>query len=380
MTKGKKQSISYKLLIYAIILCFAGGVGWYLKGKTIIQARPTHSVADPYVITGNPVIKDIAPKRKFIATVESINSVDIKPQVSGYIDQVLFKNGSFVNENDTLFILEQNKYAANVDIKKAALEKAKANYNQLKSDYERQKKLLKEKILPAAEFEVVESTLAQAEAGIKEAEADLKLAEINLDYTTITSPISGYIGKALMTKGNYVDTNTTSLARIVQTDPIRISFSVTDKDRLTGLSRIKPHNMTLQIVLSDGEIMTVENPTIFTDNEANNETATMAVYAEFENKNQKLIPGNYIDILIGNKEEQKSLTVPQTAIVQDMNGHYVLTVDSENTVSQKYVKLGEMSGKDYVILEGLSPDDKIIIQGTQKVQNGQKVKTTEVIE
>lgn len=328
----------------------------------------------PSVSVQTPERLDLTEKKKFIAEVESINSVNIVPQVAGYLEEVRFNDGSFVQEGDILFVIEQTKFKANVESAEAALEKAKSDLVQISSDYDRQLQLYKEKITPKAELEVAENRLNQAKSNIKQAEANLTLAQINLDYTEIKAPISGYIGKALITKGNYVSPSVQSLARIVQTDPIRIAFSVSDKERLTFVKDIHGENNTrFEIVHPNGETVEIEAENFFTNNEINPDTATLPVYLDYKNQDNALIPGNYVDILVSAGKGEKSLVIPEVAIVRDINGAYVMTVDSENKVHQNYIELGKNSGNLREVLKGLSDDDTVIVQGLQKVQDGATV-------
>ena len=329
------------------IICFAAGFGvsFYLY-RTPSTGAMAMRAGTPSVSVQKPMRQDLADKKKFIASVEAINSVDITPQVSGYLEEVRFKDGAFVNEGDILFVIEQTKFKANVAAAEANLEKAKSDLNQVSSDYKRQEQLYKEKITPKAELEIAENKLNQAQSSVKQAEANLLLAQINLGYTEIKAPISGYIGKVLVTKGNYVSPSVPSLARIVQTDPIRIAFSVSDKDRLNFLKDVHADKKEtrFEVVHPDGQLFEVKAENFFADNEINPETATLPVYLDYKNQDNALIPGNYVDILMSIGALNKSLVVPQMALSRDANGAYVMVVDENNVVHQKYVEAGRMVG------------------------------------
>ena len=202
-----------------------------------------------------------------------------------------------------------------------------------------------------------------------------------MGYTEIKAPISGQIGKALVTEGNYVASTLQTLARIVQTNPIRVAFSVTDKDML-NMRQIygeKSGKLKTELVLSNGTVLVNNLRSRFADNEVNSETATIAVYAEYDNDKGLLIPGNYVDIRIGDKEDKLALLVPQAALSQDKHGNYVMVVNSQDVAEQKRVTLGEIIEDKQVVLSGLKKEDKVIIQGLQKVREGQKVKPQLVV-
>ena len=366
-----------KILVNTIVGIGLVAVGFFMNGWLSPKSSGGMPVfKDVSVSVQSLERQDLTDKKKFIASVEAINSVDIIPQVSGYIEEVRFKDGSYVNEGDVLFVIEQNKFQANVNVAEANLEKAKSDLEQISSDFKRQEKLYKERIIPKADLEVAENKLNQAKANIKQAEANLNLAQINLGYSEIKSPISGYIGKALITKGNYVSPSIKSLAKIVQTDPIRVAFSVSDKERITFLKDIHTEqtNVKFEIVYPDGKTEEIQAEQFFSDNEINPETATLAIYLDYKNTEGLLIPGNYVDILVGTKGQEKSLVVPIVALGKDINGTYAMVVEPDNTVRQAYLELGRISGNVQEVLSGLTDEDKVIVQGLQKVQDGMTVK------
>ena len=373
VTKIQKRTIFRKVLVLA--LCVAAG--WYLKARLTPQMpnMAAMSGGTPSVLIKQVTQTNIAPKKSYIARVEAIKSVDLKPQISGYVEKVLFQEGSLVNEGDILFIIEQKRYLANVELRQAELASAKASLVRAEIDYNRQKSLSKQNYASKATLDTSESNYLQAKAAVAQAQANLELAKIDLDYTEIKAPITGYIGKAMVTEGNYVNSSTESLARIVQTDPIRVAFAVTDKDMLSAQnSNLKDQPLQTELVLPNGQVLVNHLKSRFSDNEIDPSTATITLYAEYENDKGLLIPGNYVDIRIGNKEPQMAILVPQAALAQDEHGNYVMTVNNDNVTEQKRVVLGDVIEDSQVVLEGLSGDDKVIIQGLQKVKDGQNVK------
>ncbi len=373
VTKIQKRTIFRKVLVLS--LCVAAG--WYLKARLTPQMpnMAAMSGGTPSVLIKQVTQTNIAPKKSYIARVEAIKSVDLKPQISGYVEKVLFQEGSLVNEGDILFIIEQKRYLANVELRQAELASAKASLVRAERDYNRQKSLSKQNYASKATLDTSESNYLQAKAAVAQAQANLELAKIDLDYTEIKAPITGYIGKAMVTEGNYVNSSTESLARIVQTDPIRVAFAVTDKDMLSAQnSNLKDQPLQTELVLPNGQVLVNHLKSRFSDNEIDPSTATITLYAEYENDKGLLIPGNYVDIRIGNKEPQMAILVPQAALAQDEHGNYVMTVNNDNVTEQKRVVLGDVIEDSQVVLEGLSGDDKVIIQGLQKVKDGQNVK------
>ncbi len=379
VTKINKRTIIRKVCI--MLLCV--GAGWYLKARLTPQGFSMGAMGGgtPYVLTQQVKVAEISPKKSYIGRVEAIKSVDLKPQITGYVEKVLFKEGGLVNEGDILFIIEQKRYLANVELRQAELDSAKANLVKTERDYKRQKSLSKQNYASKATLDTSESNYLQAKAAVAQAEANLELAKIDLDYTEIKAPFTGYIGKANITEGNYVTSSSDNLARIVQISPIRVSFAVTDKDILES-RQSNPQNLNLQteLVLPNGQILTEPMKSSFSSNEIDSSTATINIYAEYDNQQNLLIPGNYVDIRIGDQEPQMAILVPQAALAQDENGNYVVVVNDKNIAEQRRVVLGDVVEDSQIVLDGLSSEDKVIIQGLQKVKNGQEVKAQLITE
>ena len=293
---------------------------------------------------------------------------------------MLFQDGSLVQEGDVLFIIDQKRYKAAVSSAEAALDKANASLKQIQSDYKRELALYTDHMLSQADLELSESNLANAKANVKAAQAALDLAKLDLEYTEVKSPISGYIGKALLTKGNLATAGASKLARVVQMDPIRVVFSITDKERLSGMDQLTnpTSRPDIQIALPNGQTLEMPEAYLFADNEINAQTATMAVYAQTDNADNKLIPGNYVNVTVSLDKFRPVILIPQTSVSQDATGQYVMTVDNNNTVIQKYITVGDAVGGQYVVLNGLNEGDRVVTIGQQKLQNGQTVTVSEM--
>ena len=360
---------------YTLMFLIGVGLGFYIKGKFFSgPASGMYGGAGQASVLVKTVAKrPVALGKSFIAKVEAINAADVIAQVSGYIDEVRFQDGSFVQEGDVLFIIDQARYQAAASAAEAALEKAKASLKQIQSNYNRELSLYKDAMLSKADLEVAESNLATAQANVKSAQASFDLAKLDLQYTEVRSPISGYIGKALMTKGNLATAGVNKLARVIQMDPIRVVFSITDKERLAGLDQLTTQQPDIQISLPNGQTIEIPQAAVFADNEINAQTATIAVYAQAQNQDNKLIPGNYVNVTVSTDKFRPVILIPQTAVSQDASGQYVMTVNSDNVVVQKYVTLGDVVDGQYVVISGLEDGERVVPVGQQKLQNGQKV-------
>lgn len=370
-TQNKSNFAQGMMLVIIILVAVAIGAGAGAFGmQAFIKKKMAQAMAgrggETYITMQTPKLENVTLNKKYIAKVEAINAVDIKPQVSGYIEEILFEDGSEVKEGQSLYNIEKRRYAANVA-------SAKANLMQIENDYKRQKALYKDKMLPKAELEVVEANVAKAKAA-------LDLAEVDLDHSDIKAPISGRIGKTLVSKGSFVASGGANLARIVQVQPVRISLSVTDKERLIAVKEMEKDpsedKLHLQAQLADGEIIDIKANKIYSDNEVSSQTATIPLYIEYQNEEGILIPGNFINILVSETSAQEKLTIPQVAVAQDGNGKYVMVI-KDGIAEQRYVEIGDSIKDRFVVNNGLNADDKIAITGVQKLSNGQKVKATE---
>lgn len=375
--------IAKRILIALIFI----SIGWYLKGRLSPSGNMgMYGMGEVYILAQKVKNKDITSFNDKISYIEAINEVNLLPQVTGAVENILFKEGSIVNEGDVLFEIDPSKYQAAFDLAQARLDSAQANFVKAERDYNRQVKLSDEKFASKATFDTAESAYLQAKAAVEEAKANLDLATIDLDNTQVRSPISGKIGKALVTKGNYVVASQVVLAKIVQINPVRISFSLTDREYAT----MKKHynndgDLTARVKLANGDVITEKVVDVFLDNAINPNTATLSVYADIANESNSLIPGNYVQSAISDNQPVYSIVVPQTSINYDKDGAFVYIAkvnpekstenDLHGTAEQRRVVLGNtINDSEQVVTNGLSEDEMVIVQGNIKIQNNSQIK------
>ena len=371
--------------IALFILCVA--IGWYIKGRLSPSGQPMgYGMGEVYILAQKAQNKDISSFNNKISYIEAINEVSILPQVTGTIENILFEEGSIVKEGEVLFEIDPSKYQAAYDLAKAKLDSAKANLVKAERDYERQVKLSDEKFASKATFDSSESAFLQAKAAVEEAKANLDVAAIDLDNTKVVAPISGKIGKAFVKKGNYVVASSAALAKIVQINPIRISFSLTDKEMAkVQTMRDDLKDLTAQIILPTGEVISEKVVGTFSDNAINSSTATMSVYADVANEARRLIPGNYVQSAISNNKPVYSVVVPQSALNYDKDGAYIYIAkvnedksqenDLHGIAEQRRIVLGDkVIGTDQAVISGLKEGELVVIQGNVKIQNNSQIK------
>ncbi len=349
----------------------------------VAGAAPEQSAGPPPLVTVAPITEqNVNPPEEYVGHVEAIQAVDLRARVEGFLEQVKFREGGDVCSGDLLYVIEQAPYQAKVDAAKARVEQARTTLIRAEQYLERAR-TVRAGGVSATDLDNAVAEELRAKAELEQAKADFRLAQINLNYTSITAPISGRIGRTAVTRGNLVNPGSGPLARIVQMDPIRVVFSISENDLVTinqaleDTAKGKKHPMlTPQIRLSGGQILTTEGRVDFVDNTVDVGTGTIAIRAVFNNSDSLLLPGQYVTVLISRSEPKLMAMVPQAAVLEDQEGRYVLLVDDTNRVVIRRVQTGPMIGTDWAVESGLSVNEKVIIEGVQKVQPGQQVKTT----
>ena len=384
----KISSPNLKNALYKIImitLCVS--LGWYLKGRLSPAGNSgMRGMGEVYVLAKQVENKDVTSVNSKISYVEAINEVNLLPKVTGTIEKVLFTEGSLVYEGDILFEIDPSKYQAAYDLALARLDSAKANLVKAERDYNRQVKLSREKFASKATFDTSESAYLQAKAAVQEAQANLDVAKIDLENTKVKAPINGKIGKALATTGNYVVDSQVVLAKIVQVNPIRVSFALTDKE-VANLQKddFNKENLSARITLATGDIVDEKINRIFFDNAVNTNTATISVYADVANTSGRLISGNYVQTAVMSEKPIYSTVVQQSGINYDKDGAfvYIVKIDENNSkendihgiAEQRRVVLGDtVNGSEQIILNGLNEGELVVVQGNVKIQNNSPIK------
>ncbi len=313
------------------------------------------------------------PPMNFMGHVEPISSVDLRAQIDGTIAEVAFKEGAMVKEGDLLYRIDPRMYEARVAQAKAALAKAQATSANADRYYERMSKVDKRSVTET-EIDQAYANMLECRAAIAQCEADLKTAEINLGYTTITAPMTGRIGESLLKVGDYVAPSMGALARIVQVDPIRVVFSVADREYLKGMNRFAltekdaQEAVRAQLRLSDGTLYAYEGVADFIGNEMNPETASIAIRYAFANPKQHLLANAYVTVLLSEAHPTMHLAIPTQAVLANATGDYVYVVN-EGRALRRIVKMGEQQDGFVAITSGLQEGDEVITDGVVNVSD-----------
>lgn len=322
--------------------------------------------------------KDMTLTQEYIGHVEAVQAVELRPQVSAVIEKVEFLEGSEVKEGQLLFSLDRKSFSAAAELRRAELAQAQA-------DRDRAQRLLKrmeaadKRSVTASALDDARCAVLDARAKVRRATAALSMAEIDLERTKICSPIDGRIGAALVTRGNYV-TSATPLARVVQTDPIRVSFALSDREYLAGRAFFAggakgAGTFSVRAVLPGGAELSGQGRPDFIDNRMNPGTGAILARCRFDNPDGLLVPGELVTLRVL-RSAGPVLIVPQETVVSDRQGDFVWFVDDGGIVSRRSVVVGQTADGLAEIVEGLAPGDRIVRRGMQRVRHGSAVTAT----
>mgnify|MGYP001678426436 FL=1 len=339
------------------------------------EAAPAQQGQAASVVLYTVEKKDLGVQKEYIGKVEAIQTVDIRPQIAGEIAGVNFKEGSIVKEGDLLFTLDPAEYQATVALRQAELAKAEASSATASRYHARLKNIGKDGV-SASNIDTAAGDAAQAKAQVAQAKAQLRLAQIDLGRTKIKASITGRIGKAGATKGNYVTPSASVLANIVQVDPIRVSFSLPDREflRIMELSKtVNEKSVRTTLRLTDGSAYPVPGERDFEDNTVDERTGTITLRLRFGNPQGLLLPGSMVRVEVAASAPILDVLVPQEALAADGQGDYVYVVDSENVAHRRSVVLGTESGSMRQVTSGLMEGERIVQLGLQSVRDGMPV-------
>lgn len=335
----------------------------------------------PVVGTMTVPVEDVAPSTDFIGRVEAINAVDVQARVEGFIEARSFDEGQMVYEGQELFRMERPNYEAAVATARAGLASAQATLRNAERTLGRNQTLRRTQAVSQAAVDESETARDVAQANVMSAEATVRQAELNLSYTVLKAPFSGRIGRAAFSVGSLVTPSSGSLARIVQMDPIRVVFSVSDRtfvELRTKSDGLSNEEMAKQFVptlrLSSGKDYPPAGLIEFVGNEIDSQTGTIPVRARFPNPDALLIPGQFVTVIVRPAEPQRRPVVPVGAVQLDRDGRFVLVLDKDNKVVVKRISVGAQLGQNWVVEKGLEGGENLIVQGFQNARPGAVVR------
>jgi RND family efflux transporter MFP subunit len=366
---------SARLNRVALVLAIAGGVA--ACGRNNEYAAPP----PPKVTVATPLEQDVTRYYESTGNAASVNSIDLVARVQGFVQAISYTDGQFVKKGTSLFTIEPEPYKLKVDAAKASVTSAQATLLVKQQDFARQEDLLKRQVSAQVTYDQALAARDSAQADVQSAQANEQQAEINLGYTDVTAPFDGIVTARQVSIGQLVGANSpTTLATLVQLDPIWVNFNASERDVLEVRAALAREGRTtasllgtpVEVGLQTDEGYPHAGKLDYVAPDVDPSTGTLAGRAILDNPNRTLLPGVFVRIRIPGKP-RPALLVPDVAIGSDQSGRYVLVVNKDNIVEQHKVEPGQLNGDLRVIDQGLSKDDRVVIGGIMQAIPGQKV-------
>jgi membrane fusion protein (multidrug efflux system) len=349
-------------LLISTLLAACGGGDEQKKPAAAGAAPPPPEVDVMTIKSGSVTLSNDLPGR-----LQAFRTAQIRARVEGIVEQRLFAEGSDVKAGQALYQISAANYRANFEAAKADLAAARQNL-------ESAKKLLETKFISQQNFDLTAAKFKQSEAAYSKAREDI-------ENTRVPAPISGRIGRSLVTEGALVGKGeATLLATIEQTDTLYANFTQSESDiarlrRAVNAGSLQPAQSTkVELVLEDGSIYPLPGKLMFTDMAADPATGNVSLRAEVANPKHELLPGMFVTVRFPQALLDKAISIPQRALQANPQGQFVMVVDAEGKANPRPVKVGRMTGGDFIIESGLQDGDQVIVNGLQKARPGSVVK------
>src|SRR5215831_5782876 len=334
----------------------------------VVKPR-TQSVSNYVEITGNAA---------------SVNAVKLIARVEGYLDKIHYEDGQFVKKGDLLFTIQQDQYKDQLQQAQAQVQAQQAALLYAKTELVRYSKLVKQDAATQTEVDHWNFEKASAEAQLLGAQAQVALAKLNLGYTEVKAPFDGIVGKHLIDPGNLVGGGgqQAALAEITQLDPIYVVANLSEQEVLKIRANLGQHRLTfadlrkvpVDVGLSDQTGFPLQGTIEYVSPGIDPSTGTLLVRGILENPDRALLPGFFVRMRLPMaKVDRNALLVPDRALQEDQGGRYVLIVNKDDVVEQRYVQLGQLDGSLRVITSGLKPDDRVVVGDLWRATPGTKV-------
>jgi RND family efflux transporter MFP subunit len=334
------------------------------------------------VSVAKPIEKEIVEWDEYTARLEAVESVEVRPRVSGYLESIHFQDGSLVKKGDLLFLIDPRPYEATLRRATADVEQAKTRLELARKNSARGGNLLASHAISQEEADIRQSNVRQAEAGLEEAQAALDAARLDVEFTHIRAPVAGRVGRKLVTEGNLINggpgTQGTLLTTIVSLDPIYAYF---DADEGSVLKYIRlaqtgqrpssrDFKNPVRVGLSDETDFPHEGTMDFVDNQVDRGTGTVVGRAVLPNPDMTLLPGLFARLKLPGSGQYRAILVPDETIATDQSQRFVYVVDAENKAQYRKVTTGPLIDGLRVVREGLTADERVVSAGIQRIHPG----------
>jgi RND family efflux transporter MFP subunit len=373
---SRRTSFGYGLLLVAA-----------MTGCGAEEQAPQAATPPPEVTVSQVVSREVADAVEFTGRTDAVETVEVRARVSGYITEVHFADGQEVKQGDLLFQIDPRPFEAALQNAEGQKAQWEAKLARAKADVQRYEKLVPTGAATPQDLDKATADMGEAAAAIQSAEASIAQARLDLEFATITAPISGQISRAQVTRGNLVRGDNELLTTIVSLDPIYAYFDVSERDvlrfgeqarasRRAGQTQpdIRALKIPVYLGLANEKGYPHEGVIDFADNRVNPDTGTIRARGTFDNANRLFRPGLFARVRMPAGDPQQALLVAERAIGIDQGMKYVLTVDEQNTVKQQFIELGALQDDGLrVIQAGIQPGDWVVVNGLQRARPGKPV-------
>lgn len=369
-----------------------GRNGWIVVAATAIAVvallfillRPRPVVSElPVVEVESVKTQDVNIYGDYVGRIRAQQFVEIRARVEGYLERMLFAEGTYVKKGQTLFVIDPKLYRARVNKARAQLNKARAQALKAERDLNRIRPLYEQSAASQLDLDNAVASYESAAADVVVSEADLTQAEMTLGYTTVQSPIAGYISERNADIGTLVGPSGKSLlATVVKSDTVRVDFSMTALDYLRSKARnvnlghkdsTRKWDPYITVTLADGSEYPMRGLVDFADPQVDPKTGTFSVRAEMANPDHILLPGQFTKVKLLLDVRENAVVVPAKALVIEKGGAYIFVVRPDSIVEKRFVETGPEMGNEIVVERGLVPEEHIVTEGYHKLSHGMKV-------
>ena len=345
---------------------------------------PKHAALPiPKVTVSQPQLATVTNWDEYPGHLEAVEMVEIRPRVAGYIDSIHFQDGTEVKAGDLLFVIDPRPYQADLEQTEARRRQAETHLELVQNDFKRAESMKGTKAISDEEYDSRSKAVREAEAALAATKANETTARLNLDYTQIKAPVSGKIGRRLLTVGNFVQLQSSGgsasmLATLVSLDPIYVYFDVEEAayQKYRSCAKQAEANggaLPCELGLVSEQGFMHRGRLDFFDNQVNPQTGTIRLRAVFENADRTLVPGMFANLRVLAGSPQQALLIPDVAVQSDQGYKFVYVANAEDKVEARYIETGRAHDPLREVLKGLRPEDRVIVNGLMILRPGQTV-------
>jgi multidrug efflux system membrane fusion protein len=376
------------ILFGAVAAIALVGGGAALRHFSDASAQPKAAVETPAVPVSVLTVAagNVRVWSEFSGRLNAVDYAEIRPEVSGRVAQVRFRDGQTVRAGDILFVIDPRPYEAALAKAQANLASARTNAEFTQTELDRAANLVKEQAIAQRLYDERANAKRVADAAVQAAEAELKQAEIDIDHAYVKAPITGRLSRAEVTLGNLVSAgaNAQVLTSIVSSDGIYADFEVDEQTFMKSIradadTADKEHKIPVELTVQ-GDAAHVYKGTIYSfDNRINTASGTIRARARFDNKDSSLVPGMFVSVRLGSSPKSQVLLIPERAIGNDQNKKFIYVVGPGDKVAYREVNLGQQVGGGRIVLSGLQAGERVVVDGLQHIAPDVKVQAKEEV-